>query len=300
MAGPLASLRRVDGDELTALAPAPVRVTGLVWCNGTLSPLEAASLRVDDHGVVVGDGVFETVATAAGVPFALGRHLDRLRRSAEGMGLHIGVDDAALRRAVDGVVTSHDSGTLRVRITVTGGPSPLGSARGTGPCTVIVAAAPLPPPAASAAVVVVPWTRNERGALSGLKTISYGENVVALAHAHRLGADEAIFANTAGELCEGTGSNVFVVSGGELVTPPLSSGCLAGVTRALVLEAGLAVERTLPLAALRRADEAFLTSTTRLAQPIRSVDGRQLPPSGPATAAVQAALAALVAATCEP
>jgi branched-chain amino acid aminotransferase len=133
-------------------------------------------------------------------------------------------------------------------------------------------------------VVTVPWPRNEHGALAGLKTTSYGENVRALAHAQSHGGSEAIFANTAGNLCEGTGTNVFVVSQGRLLTPPLSGGCLAGVTRALVIEWTGATEQDLPLQALADADEAFLTGTTRDVQPIRCVDGRSLPAApGPIT-----------------
>jgi branched-chain amino acid aminotransferase len=140
------------------------------------------------------------------------------------------------------------------------------------------------PPAPNVDVTTVPWPRNERGALSGLKTTSYGENVRALAYAADHGGSEAIFANTAGNLCEGTGTNVFVVSGGRLLTPPLSAGCLAGVTRALVIEWSGAVEEELPLSALAAAEEAFLSGTTRDVQPIRSVDGSVLPAApGPVT-----------------
>lgn len=275
--------------------------TPSVWRNGELLAAVDATVGFDDHGLVVGDGVFETVATVGRVPFALGRHLERLHRSASGLRLEIGVDDETLRQAVTDVVASHPGAEeLRIRLTVTGGRSPLGSARGEGPATVLVAAAPLGQVAPVARVVVVPWARNERGALSGLKTTSYGENVLALDYAHRHGGDEAIFANTVGELCEGTGSNVFVVQGDEVVTPPLSSGCLAGVTRALVVEAGLAVERALPLAALLDAEEAFLTSTTRLGQPIGWVDGRALGPPGAATRRVAAVLRELVASNPEP
>ena len=113
---------------------------------------------------------------------------------------------------------------------------------------------------ATADVAVVPWTRNENAPTAGAKTTSYADNVVALAEAHRRGAAEAIFANTRGELCEGTGSNVFVGLGGRLYTPPLSSGCLAGITRELLLEWTDAVEETLSLGALADADEAFLAS----------------------------------------
>jgi branched-chain amino acid aminotransferase len=148
----------------------------------------------------------------------------------------------------------------------------------------VVAYATGPVPHAPDDVAVVPWVRNERGALSGLKTTSYAENVRALAYAHERGADEAIFANTAGNLCEGTGTNVFVVKDGELVTPPLAAGCLAGVTRALVLEWIGGAERDLPLDALASADEAFLTSTSRDVMPIRAVDDRVLPAApGPVT-----------------
>ena len=112
----------------------------------------------------------------------------------------------------------------------------MGSGRGDGPATLVVAYSAIEPTGESTTVATVPWTRNERGATAGLKTTSYAENVIALAHAQEQGGTEAIFANTVGHLCEGTGSNVFYVVDGELRTPTLGSGCLAGVTRALVLE----------------------------------------------------------------
>ena len=161
---------------------------------------------------------------------------------------------------------------------MTGGPAPLGSDRGQGAPSLVLAMAPQAGWPAYADVVTVPWTRNERSATVGLKTTSYAENVVALTYAHERDAGEAIFANTRGRLCEGTGSNIFLGVGGRLVTPPLASGCLAGITRDLVLqwlpEAG---EQDLPELALFEATEAFLTSSTRDIQPIRRVDGRTLP-----------------------
>ena len=273
----------------------------LVWIDGALLPRPVATVRYDDHGLVVGDGVFETIATVRRTPFALGRHLDRLRRSAAGLHLDVPVGDDDLRGAVAAVVASHGGDhELRIRVTVTGGPGPLGSGRGDAGPTVVVAAAPLGTVAPAAVVAVVPWPRNERGALSGLKTTSYAENVLALHEAHRRGADEAIFPNTAGDLCEGTGSNVFVVLGDEIVTPPPSSGCLAGVTRALVLEAGLAVERPVPMATFLGASEAFLTSTARAGQPIAVIDGRRLGPPGEATARVATHLRAVLDGDPEP
>jgi branched-chain amino acid aminotransferase len=154
---------------------------------------------------------------------------------------------------------------------------------------VIVVAFPLEPAAPAADVVIVPWSRNERGALAGLKTISYAENVRALAFAEERGAHEAIFPNTLGRLCEATGSNVFLVLDGICCTPPLSAGCLNGVTRQLLLELGngeLAVpmeERDVPVDVLHRADEAFVSSSIREVQPIASVDGIALTAPGPIT-----------------
>ena len=107
----------------------------------------------------------------------------------------------------------------RVRITVTGGSGPLGSERTGAEPTCIVAVGPFPAAAATADVTVVPWKRNENGALTGLKTTSYAENVLALEYAKERGGAEAIFANTVGDLCEGTGSNIFVVLDGHLLQP---------------------------------------------------------------------------------
>jgi branched-chain amino acid aminotransferase len=255
-----------------------------VWMNGELFPDDDARVSVFDHGLVVGDGVFETIKVAQGMPFAMTRHLQRLRKSALGLGLPEPDLDQIRDGAMEVIANSGTPPLARLRITFTGGKSPLGSERGNSPATAIVAMAEQPGPAAAVDVVTVPWPRNERGALSGLKTTSYGENVRALAYAAERGGSEAIFGNTVGQLCEGTGSNVFVVIGGELLTPPLSSGCLAGVTRALVVEWADAQEKDLPLNALASAEEAFLSGTTRDVQPIRHVDGVALPAApGPVT-----------------
>jgi branched-chain amino acid aminotransferase len=147
----------------------------------------------------------------------------------------------------------------------------LGSDRGDDGTTLTLAVSPESAWESSTSVAVVPWVRNERSAVAGLKTTSYAENVVALDLAHQQDASEAIFANTVGALCEGTGSNIFVVLDGELLTPSLESGCLAGITRELVVEWCGARETALPLDVLRDAQEAFLTSSTRDVQPINRV-----------------------------
>lgn len=272
-----------------------------IWLNGELVAGAEPAIRADDHGLLVGDGVFETAKVIGGTAVALTRHLARLRRSAAGLGLEVPATDAALAAAVDAVIEANQPGVGRLRLTVTGGPGPLGSARGDDGPTIVIATGPAATWPPTADVVVVPWPRNERSPVAGLKTTSYAENVVALAHAVERGAGEALFANLVGDLCEGTGSNVFVGLDGRLLTPPLSSGCLAGITRELVLEVTDAEESDLTLDDLARADEAFLTSSTRDVQPIARVDGRPLPTApGPLTEAAAAAFAALLDRTLDP
>ncbi|MFR9799331.1 aminotransferase class IV [Streptomyces sp. MS06] len=255
-----------------------------IWLDGGLTDIDSARVSVLDHGLTVGDGIFETVKAQQGRPFALTRHLDRLTRSARGLGLP-DPDLDEVRRACAAVLEANPVPLGRLRITYTGGHGPLGSDRGAHPATLIVAIGETTRRPDSTAVLTVPWTRNERGALTGLKTTSYAENVVALARAREAGASEALFGNTAGNLCEGTGSNVFVVLDGEIHTPPLASGCLAGITRALVAEWTGARETDLPLEVLARADEIFLTSTLRDVQAVHRADGRDLPGApGPVTA----------------
>jgi branched-chain amino acid aminotransferase len=258
------------------------------WVNGEmLTDPRGPAVSVSDHGLTVGDGVFEAVKVVAGQPFALTLHLERLVRSAAGLGLAV-PDLDGVRRGVSAVLDGTDWPLARLRITVTGGPAPLGSGRGNAESTVIVVADAMAPAAAEVSVATVPWPRNERGALAGLKTTSYAENVIALAEAQRRGASEAIFANLAGHLCEGTGTNVFYVVDGQIRTPTLASGCLAGVTRALVLEWCGGVEVDEPIAVAAGADEIFLASTTRDIQPVVGWDERRLDP-GPVTRVAQAA-----------
>ena len=273
-----------------------------VWLNGELLTPDTARVDVFDHGLTVGDGVFETMRTEGGVPFAMTRHLRRLRRSLAGLGLTLDRDDDELRDAMVAVAAALP-GPGKVRLTVTAGRGPAGSGRaapGEGAMTTYITADDLDPWPLTGAAITVPWRRNEHSPVAGLKTTSYAENVVALSAAKDAGADEALFANTAGDLCEGTGSNVFVVLGDEVVTPPLSSGCLAGVTRALVVEHGGVNERPLPLSVLAEADEVFLTSSTRDVQGLHRVDDRTFDAPGPHTARLAAAFAALAAADVDP
>jgi branched-chain amino acid aminotransferase len=277
----------------------------IVWVDGALVPLAAARVSPLDRGLTVGDGVFETLRTYRGAPFAWRRHYERLVASARGLGLAVPASETLLA-ATRAVIDANSLVEARVRITVTAGEGPPGSSRGDSAPLAIVVATRFVASAETTAVVVAPWTRNEHSATAGLKTLSYAANVRALAFAEARGASEALFANTAGDLCEATGSNVFVVLDGVLCTPPATSGCLLGVTRALLLEVAAesgieAKECALALSSLGRAAEAFLTSTTREVQPITAIDGVQLPRApGPVTAQLADAFQALVARHLDP
>lgn len=252
-----------------------------IWLNGRIVSTADARVSPFDHGFLVGDGVFETLVTRNGRPFTATRHWKRLVASCESMGIAPPTFDVYLA-AIHDVMKANEMPDARIRVTLTSGDGPLGSDRGDSPATMTVAATPLKAWPPSETALVVPWTRNERGALAGIKSTSYGDNVRALAHAHAQGAGEAIFANTRDELCEGTGTNIFVVVKDRVQTPPLSSGCLAGVTRALVVEAceaaGIPVDEiAMPVSILQSCDEAFLTSSTRDVHPLARIDAREMP-----------------------
>jgi branched-chain amino acid aminotransferase len=256
-----------------------VSVVWTVWIGDRLVPADEARVSVFDHGFTVADGVFETLKVIDGRPFALTRHLRRLAASARALDL-AEPDGDLIRRAVGATAEANARalGPLgRMRITYTGSAGPLGSDRGAAETTLVVAVTQMQPWPNAARVVTVPWPRNDRGALAGVKSTSYAENVVALATARRQGAEEAIFADTRGRLCEGTGSNVLVVLGDRIVTPSLDTGALAGITRGLAIEwCGVAVEDH-PIDVLSDCDGILLTSSTRDIQPVVELDSVPVP-----------------------
>ena len=243
------------------------------WVNDALVPVSDATVSVLDHGFTVADGVFETLKVIDGEAFALDRHLQRLEKSATGLGIRLPSEEI-IRKGVSEVLACHSDLALgRLRITVTSGTGPLGSDRTNAEPTLVVSIAEQSAWPADTSVLVVPWIRNERSPLVDLKTTSYAENVYALEAAHVNGFSEAVMCDSHGHVSEGTGSNIFIVSDGSLVTPSLESGLLQGITRNLVIEwARLAgyevIEREIAKSELLNASEIFLTSSTRDVHPI--------------------------------
>jgi branched-chain amino acid aminotransferase len=259
-----------------------------IWQDQRLHEASALTLSPLDHGFTVGNGTFETLMAMNGVAFALTRHW---RRLCEGCA-SLNIAPPALElvaEAFEQVLKANSLRNARLRFTVSSGVGPAGAVQtGVAP-TYVASATQLTQPTTSESLVILPWSRNEHGALTGIKSTSYAENVRALHFARARGAGEALFLNTRQELCEGTGSNVFVNIEGQIYTPPLSSGCLAGVTRELILEeaqkVGVSIlETPLNRDDLMNADEVFITSTLRGVQPITTIDGMPLPAApGPAT-----------------
>jgi len=250
------------------------------WLDGELIDADRAVISIADKGFLVGDGVFETLRAYDGRLFALDQHLDRLARSAQAMKIEL-PEAATLREAVLQTVAANELGEARVRITVTSGVGPAGLDRADGLGTALVTATPLASPPAAVHAAMAPWPRNERSILVGVKTTSNAENVAKLAYARGQGADEALSVNLAGNVCEGASSNVFVVQDGRVLTPPLSAGCLAGITRErlIVLCGQVRVEvseEDFPASTLTTCDEIFITSSTREVVPVTQLDGRPI------------------------
>lgn len=243
------------------------------WINGELVPVADARVSVLDHGFTVADGVFETLLVTDGHAFAIDRHLKRLEKSAAGLGIVLPVI-SEIKNGISQVLEKNpkiDFG--RIRVTLTSGSGPLGSDRTDAEPTVVISIAEQNTWPQSTTTLLVPWTRNENSPLAGLKTTSYAENVFALAAAKQHGFSEAIFCDTSGRLCEGTGSNIFLVKDDQIITPSEQSGLLRGITRDLVIESAKAagfsmIERDVAPQELWDADEVFITSSTRDIHPV--------------------------------
>ena len=256
-----------------------------VWLNGELVDEQQACISPADRGFLLGDGVFETLRSYSGSIFGLWEHLERLQAGARALGLSLPAVEA-LADAAQMLLEANGLPDARLRITATSGPGLPGLApERTEPTVLVTTSSPRAWPEAASAVLSS-WNHDETSPLAGVKTTSRAESVLALSQARAKGADEAVFGNRAGNVCEATTANVFLVREGTVRTPPVSAGCLAGITRDHVLrlcaQLGVeAVEEDLAVNELRRADEAFLTSSTREIQPLVQLDGSPIGAGAP-------------------
>jgi branched-subunit amino acid aminotransferase/4-amino-4-deoxychorismate lyase len=258
-----------------------------IWCNGQwLDPQDFPASPMD-RGSIHGLGLFETMLAIDGALLFADRHLARLRCGHEKLGWP--VDFPAIREIAAELLLQNGLGTgrARVRLTVTGGSGPIHDLTPGADRLVWMSAFPALVPPESISACISPWPRNEHSPLAGLKCASYSENLIALDHARRMGFDETIFLNTAGHLCEAATANLFLVRNGTLLTPPLDSGCLPGITRELVIEhaaeTGIPCEvRAIGADQMEAAEEIFLTSSTIGVLPVCRLGQRAIPP-GPFT-----------------
>ena len=246
----------------------------LATVDGAIAPPEESMVPVTDEGLLRGDGAFEVVRLYGGRPFAMDEHMARLRRSCEGIRLEI--DLVALEREIAALLDDAGPVDALLRVVVTRG----------GRRIAIVEEMPAHPPAAKVATVTFAPGR----VLDTLKTLSYAGNMLAGRLAKEQGADEALFVTPHGRVLEGPTWTFFWVTGGRLVTPPLSDRILASITRDRIIRLTGAQERVTTLDDLAAAEEAFIASSVREVLPISAIDGRALPAApGPVTQEAAAA-----------
>ncbi|TAE77466.1 MAG: 4-amino-4-deoxychorismate lyase [Verrucomicrobia bacterium] len=257
------------------------RLTGVswTWCNGEFleGPLAVSPA---DRGLTHGYGLFETLLALDGMPVALDLHLARMRAGAVRLGLDVGqLGEREICASMCGLLerSGFHRGRARVRLAVSAGVGDLRDLAGGSGSLMWMTVGACPPPPESLVLITASFPRNERSPLAGLKSASYVENLIALDEARRAGADEVVFFNTRGELCEAATANLFLVRDGRIFTPPLSSGCLPGTMRARVMARMPVIEQLLTAADLAAADEVFVTSATRGVVPVVKLDGRELP-----------------------
>jgi len=264
----------------------------IIYLNGQLIPRSKAKLSPFDHGFLYGYGLFETMRAYNGHIFRFDRHLARLRHSAQSLGLthsilNVVEGKQSLETACMETLEANKLKDARLRLTVSAGEGDMTPDPSTCPSpTVLITARnliPLPPEKYESGfkAALSPLRRNSQSPLSRLKSTCYTENILARMAARAAGCDEAILLNEQGYLAEGSSTNIFLVSNGELITPCFESGVLPGITRDAVLEIARtsnikATERWVELNELIEAQEAFLTNSILELMPLVSVEGRPI------------------------
>jgi len=264
-------------------------MSATVNVNGRVTPECEAVISVFDHGFLYGEGIYETMRTYHGRPFLFDRHMRRLRRSARMIDLRLPFSDEELAAQIR---TTQDAakldGEAYIRVLVTRGIGELTyDLKATPhPSIVIIVKPQIDPPADAyekgVRVVIVDIVRNHPATVNPMiKSNNLMNSALAMQQALRSNAFEGVMRNYKGELTECTTSNLFIVNNDVALTPPLEAGLLPGITREFLFDVGKDVgvevaEQVLGDEDLFRADEAFLTSTTRELVPIVTVNDRMI------------------------
>ena len=270
--------------------------------NGRISGEHDAVISVFDHGFLYGEGIYETLRTYNGRPFLYDRHVRRLRNSARMMALDVPFTDAELAAQIRDTTAATDLEGMEayIRVLVTRGVGELTyDLKATPRPSVVIIVKPLPEPPKElyedgVRVAIVDIVRNHPATVNPMiKSNNLLNQALAGQEAIRRGGFEGIMRNYRGELTECTTANLFIVKDGAALTPPIDAGLLPGITREFLFEVGRDLgidvrEQVLRDDDLFAADEAFLTSTTREAVPIVTVDDRTIGSGrpGPVTTAL--------------
>lgn len=261
-----------------------------IYLNGSIVPRYQARISVFDHAFLYGYGLYETMRAYHGKIFLLERHIVRMRKSAETIGLAEKLQGIDLAKACKDTLAANDLTDARIRLTVSNGESdtaPWVDNRG-APTLVVTARpyTPFPPEKYHNGfrVGIASVRRCRQSIVATLKSVNHLASVMARMEASADGLDEALILNDDGYIAEGGGCNVFFVESAALLTPPLDSGILPGVTREVILElaAGLRIgvkEVDINPEALGGFDEAFVTNAMIEIMPVtevRKADGHRV------------------------
>ena len=267
---------------------AKVRRPMKVFVDGKFVDEKKAVVSVFDHGLLYGDGVFEGIRAYNGRVFKLSEHVDRLFYSAKAILLKIPMSHRAICATVREACKRNKIRDGYIRLVVTRGAGTLGldPNRCSKPQVIIIADKIQLYPETfykkGLEIVTVPTTRNHTNAVNpAIKSLNYLNNILAKIEAINAGCVEAIMLNSQGFVAECTGDNVFMLKGGQLLTPPLAAGALYGITRGVAIELAKSLgvevaEPNLTRYDLYNADEVFITGTAAEVVPVVKIDGRQI------------------------
>ncbi|MDD5450080.1 MAG: aminotransferase class IV [Candidatus Omnitrophica bacterium] len=265
-----------------------------VWLNNRIMDQNRATIPLFDRGFLYGDGVFETMRTYGGKIFKADRHLDRLYRSLKITEIKVPYSRSFLKNEIYKLLKKNKLKDAYIRLAVTRGAGRVGLSgiKCENPTIAIVANKLTPYPEVmykkGISVKVASIRQNENSPISGMKSLSFMNYILARLEAKKSGFDDALMLNSRKEISEATVSNIFIVKGRKLLTPPLSSGILPGITRGVILEiapkAGLTpYERALEVPELYRADEVFLTNSIMEIMPVIRINNRLIGNGVPGT-----------------
>ncbi len=259
----------------------------LVYIDGNFYPKSEAKVSVYDHGLLYGDGVFEGIRAYEGVVFKLDEHLDRLYRSANTIMLQIPLTKDEVKKAVLDTLKKNNLETAYIRLVVTRGIGDLGlDPRKCSKSTVIIITEPLiqlhsENRKKNGITAMISWVKRDPvdATTHEIKSLNYLNSILAKIEANIAGVDEAICLDKSGFVCEGVAENIFMVRNGEIVTPPICTGALPGITRGVVMKLAKKleysmVERNITPNELFNADEVFFTGTAAEIIPVRGINKR--------------------------